>query len=266
MLRKIGDRPSVASKLIAFLREFFRKHFDRIWKERYAFRVHLDLKEPFSSTEILWNNFHFPANCLMMMNWSLTVHSFNARFWWNHFSTSKSLIKSTETKTSMLQFAGKIARTRRVLVRKFSHNFLFWFFDFPETFSNALKLKKWSIFVQESSLFCQKKEQVYFHFRSIPKSFSKSIDSKWNKFCNIFWKLKNSQKKQFKIFISFYKSNIDSWVHEWAAKFSGKLSKISATVSEMERTNLGLVELAGGLGNGPSLVHLSESSAYSPQK
>ena len=48
---------------------------------------------------------------------------------------------------------------------------------------------------------------------------------------------------------------------------SGKESNISATVSEIDRRNFGLCfELLGGAGSVPNFSHLSESSAYSPQK
>lgn len=218
MLRRIGDRPSVASKLIAFLREFFRKHFDRIWKERYAFRVHLDLIEPFPSHEILWNNLIFQPVVwwwLQIEVWQCTHSMHDPESWWNHFSTSKNLIKSTETKTSLLQFAGKIAWTRRVLVRKFSHNFLFWFVNFLETFSIVLKLKKNDQYLFKNQVCFVKNRKVYFHFRSIPESFSKSINSKWNKFCNHFLEGEEFTKKtiqDFHFFLQIKHWQLGSWM------------------------------------------------------
>ncbi|KAH9522958.1 hypothetical protein DERF_006512 [Dermatophagoides farinae] len=52
-------------------------------------------------------------------------------------------------------------------------------------------------------------------------------------------------------------------------EISGNVSKISATVSDIDRRYLGLdfrPDFDGTSGIGPSFSHLSESSAYSPQK
>ena len=56
-------------------------------------------------------------------------------------------------------------------------------------------------------------------------------------------------------------------INQLLSDCSGKESKISATVSEIDRKNLGLcLALLGGGAKVPNFSHLSESSAYSPQK